>query len=520
MVAKTPRLLTPEQRDQLVRVPAELSERDLGRYYTFSPRDLEIIGRHRRPANRLGFAVHLGLLRFPGRTLADVTEVPERMVRYIAQQVGVDPVAFLAYGERENTVFEHLDELRRAFGYQNCGWPQLRALGRELMPLALESDRSLPLIEAAVERLRAQQIIAPGMTTLERLVWTVQRLAQRRVERWLLHPLTREQRARLDGLLSVDPELRTRTRLVWLREAPEIPSARSLRKVLDRLAYLRALAVPTPDQRLHPNRLRQLAQRCGQYAAQPLARFADDQRHVFLAACLPDLAASLTDQALDMLDKMLGELLRKGEKKQERHFQVNVRAHNANLVVLTAASDALLGARRDAVEPCTAVFEAVGGEPRLAATVESAKKLVRPLDLDARDLIQTQYAFMRGALLALYAALDVRAVRGTDSALEALDYVQRLDARGRRVTARRQRLGGEPLEAPLGHVTERWRRLVFDGANTSTPACTKLRHSRRSTTASAPATCTWSAAAATRPSRVTCSRRSAGPSSRRRDRRG
>ncbi len=331
------------------------------------------------------------------------------------------------------------------------------------MPLALESDRSLPLIEAAVERLRAQQIIAPGMTTLERLVWTVQRLAQRRVERWLLHPLTREQRARLDGLLSVDPELRTRTRLSWLREAPEIPSARSLRKVLDRLAYLRALAVPTPDQRLHPNRLRQLAQRCGQYAAQPLARFADDQRHVFLAACLPDLAASLTDQALDMLDKMLGELLRKGEKKQERHFQVNVRALNANLVVLTAASDALLGARRDGVEPCTAVFEAVGGEPRLAATVESAKKLVRPLDLDARDLIQTQYAFMRGALLALYAALDVRAVRGTDSALEALDYVQRLDARGRRVTARRQRLGGEPLEAPLGHVTERWRRLVFDG---------------------------------------------------------
>jgi hypothetical protein len=45
--------------------------------------------------------------------------------------------------ELENTVFEHLDELRRAFGYRNCGWSQLRALGRELIPLALESDRSL-----------------------------------------------------------------------------------------------------------------------------------------------------------------------------------------------------------------------------------------------------------------------------------------------------------------------------------------------------------------------------------------
>ena len=101
-------------------------------------------------------------------------------------------------------------------------------------------------LAAPVGRLRALQIIAPGITTLERLVWTMQRLAQRRVERLVLQPLTPEQPAHLDGLLQVDPELRTRTRLSWLREAPELPSAKSLRKVLDRLAYLRALDLPTP----------------------------------------------------------------------------------------------------------------------------------------------------------------------------------------------------------------------------------------------------------------------------------
>jgi hypothetical protein len=100
---------------------------------------------------------------------------------------GWDADVFEQYGERDNTVFEHLDELRREFGYQNCGWPQLHALGRELLSLALESDRSLPLIETAVERLRIQQIIAPGITTLERLVWTVQRLAQHRVEHLTVH---------------------------------------------------------------------------------------------------------------------------------------------------------------------------------------------------------------------------------------------------------------------------------------------------------------------------------------------
>src|SRR5947209_15611704 len=106
-----------------------------------------------------------------------------------------------------------------------------------------------------------------------------------------------------------------------------------------------------------------------------------------------------------MLDKILDELIRKGNKKQERHFQSNVRALNANLAVLTTASDALLVARRDGLEPFAAVFEAVGGEGQLAATVESAKKLIRPLDLDSRDLIQTQYAFVRGVLMALYEAI-------------------------------------------------------------------------------------------------------------------
>jgi hypothetical protein len=164
-----------------------------------------------------------------------------------------------------------------------------------------------------------------------------------------------------------------------------------------------------------------------------------------------------------MLDKILDELVRRGKKKQERHFQSNVRDLNANLAVLTTAGDALLIARRDGLDPFDAVFDAVGGESQLAATVESAKKLIRPLDLDSRDLIQAQYAFVRGALLALYAALEVRAVRGNDPALEALDYIQQLNARGRRVTARRARLGGDQVEVPVGHVTERWRRLVFEG---------------------------------------------------------
>ena len=120
--------------------------------------------------------------------------------------------------------------------------------------------------------------------------------------------------------------------------------------MLDRLDYLRALELSTPDARLHPNRLRQLARRRGQYPAEALTRFAPGQRYTFLAAYLPELTASMTDQALDRLDKLLGALLRTGERKQEHHFQVNARVLNANLTVLAIAGNAFLVARRDGLD--------------------------------------------------------------------------------------------------------------------------------------------------------------------------
>ena len=113
-----------------------------------------------------------------------------------------------------------------------------------------------------------------------------------------------------------------------------------------------------------------------------------------------------------MFDKMIGELLHKGERKQTLHLQHNARAYNANLCVLTTAMDAFLTAKQEGLDPYRTVFDAVP-EVTLAATVGRAKALVRPIDLDSLDLIEPKYARMRSALLALYAMLEVQAVRGS-----------------------------------------------------------------------------------------------------------
>jgi len=54
---KTPTLLTPAQRAQFVRIPDDLSDREIARFYTFSAPEIAVIKRRRRPANQLGFVM-------------------------------------------------------------------------------------------------------------------------------------------------------------------------------------------------------------------------------------------------------------------------------------------------------------------------------------------------------------------------------------------------------------------------------------------------------------------------------
>jgi TnpA family transposase len=459
---KIPTYLNPEQRYALTHIPPDLSDRDIARYYTFTEQERELINRRRRASNRLGFAVQLALLKFPGRTLMEVKEVPRPVLAAIAEQVDVPVSAFAGYGDRENTLYEHLDELRRECGFRSCGWREYLLVARSLLADAMESDRPLPLIEAALERLRSNGILAPNMIYVERLVWIVLKIAERRLVRTLTASLTLEQRSRLDSLLHAESSIGGATRLSWLRQPPGIASPKSIKRVVERLLYLRNLALPELPAALHQNRVLQLARKCSKYEAQPLLKLPRDRRHALLVTHLFELSQDLTDQALDQFDKLLGELLRKGERSQEKHLRVNARTMNHDLAILTKATEAFLVARTQGGDPVQALLDTVP-EAELAATVESAKQLLRPEDLDSLDLISTRYAPMRKSLLLLYQALDFQPFRRAEPSLQALNHVSLLAKQHRRVTAKEQRVGKVKVKAPLAHLTPRWRKHALKG---------------------------------------------------------
>ena len=58
-------LLSNASREALLRIPIEPDE--LARRYLFTPADHDLVRTRRRPEKRLGLAVHVSLLRFPGQ---------------------------------------------------------------------------------------------------------------------------------------------------------------------------------------------------------------------------------------------------------------------------------------------------------------------------------------------------------------------------------------------------------------------------------------------------------------------
>jgi hypothetical protein len=238
MTDTRPRILTDEQRLWLTTIPPDLSQKELVHYYTLSPDDIAFTQRHYKDENRLGIAVQLCGLRYPGRRLVDLLPIPEHVLAYIAEQLDIAPEAFTDYGQREATIYEHRNDIRQAYGYRNYNARDQLPLTRYLLPLAMESDEPVPLVQTALSYMCQQRIIAPGITTTESLVWRVQRIARRRVYHRLTQMLSPGQRLQLNGLVNAEDSEFSASVFGWLRAPVGKPSPDSIDHLLARLTYI------------------------------------------------------------------------------------------------------------------------------------------------------------------------------------------------------------------------------------------------------------------------------------------
>jgi len=443
-------LLTEEERRALLGIPLDADE--MVRCFTLSRADQELVAARRRDANRIGFAVQLALLRHPGIALAQVDQLVEPLVQWLARQLAIPAAPFAEYARRPQTMTDHAKLLATLLTLRPAMNADLPMMIEAAAQAAWSTERGHPIAAAVVAALRATGIILPPSSVIERAAIAGRARARRRATDALLIGLSDEQSAKLDALLTVDASLNM-TPFAWLKAMPVAPKTDHIRELLDRLRRVREIGLSgQPGGPIHDERLRQFVREGYASDAHQLGRYAARRRRAILVATIIDLEACLTDAVLDMADKLIGGLFAKARNATRRRYEASTGDVGRLMRLFHSTIEALAVAQKDDRDAFEVVDQTVGWAKllRVRGNVEALANLAGedPL-LRAADRWRTLRKFVPD----LIEALEFRAVREGDPMLAALKLLADLNRSGKREV---------PADAPMPFRKD-WRRLVMDG---------------------------------------------------------
>src|SRR5438270_1015846 len=300
---------------------------------------------------------------------------------------------------------------------------------------------------------RQRGIVVPSPRSLERFCVDLRHQARREIERRLTGGLLAEQRRRLDALTPRRAGT-GQSWLVWLRQIPEATKPAAMLGLIERLNHVRATGIsPTRGHRVHQGRLAQLAREAGRTTAQHIAGYERQRRHATLVAVTLDLIADLTDQAIDLFDRLVGTMFRKVEWRHARAFQADGRAINEKVRLYARVGAALIAAREVNQDPFDAITTVIPWD-RFRASVAEAEALARSEDFDPYQMLGEHYASVRRWTPAFLATFTFQGMPAAASLLRAIDMLRDMN------DAARPSL---PKSAPTGFIRERWARHVLPG---------------------------------------------------------
>jgi TnpA family transposase len=445
--------LTEAQIAALFDPPTE--QRELVRHYTLSATDLAMIRRCRGDHNRLGQALMLCYLRYPGRPLKAGERPPEALLSFVAEQIDVLPASFDAYVAAERNRQRHAAEIQDRLGLYPFGTRAANELASWLLPHAIEDDRLAHLAGLVMEECRQRRIVVPLPGTLERLCIGVRYQARREVQRRLTEGLSANQRHRLDALTQHRGES-GQSWLAWLRQMPEATKPLAMLGLIERLVHVRSVGIdPGRAHHVHQVRLAQLAREAGRTTVQHLTGYERPRRHAALVAVTLDLSAGLTDQTVDLFDRLIGTMFRKAEGKHARAFQADGRAINEKVRLYARVGTALIAARDSRQDAFDAIATVIPWD-RFRATVAEAEALARSEEFDAYQMLGEHYAGIRRWAPTFLDAFVFQSVPAAAPLMRAIDLLRSMN-----------RAAGHdlPKSAPTSFIRERWARHVLPGGD-------------------------------------------------------
>lgn len=443
-------ILSAQARTALFNLPTDPAA--IIKYYTLSEEDMALIRKRRRPENRLGFAVHMAYMRYPGRVLVPDEVPPEEMLGFISDQLGILPKTFQRYAQREETRWEHISELQSYLGMRSFRESDLRALSKVAVMEATGTEKGDAIVAAMLTWLQEKRILLPTTAVIERIALAARATARQHAYKTLTAGLGSSCKTALEALLVVQGERNT-SAFAWLRQWQEMPKPKNLTGILNRLDMIRKLGIePDREQRIHQARYMAIAREVAIMDAQHLSRQDEARRFASLIVFARETEARLTDAALAMADKMIGSVFRTAEKSYKDHLAERAKVLKKTSRTLLKLAKAVLTAHEAGDDTDRAIEKDIGWDT-LAEVVKAAETAIQSTRDDSMEDVLERHATIRKLAPLLLDHFTFCAAAPDDPLLVALKIMWEMHGSNRRSALLHNKMS-------VTFLQPKWKKLV------------------------------------------------------------
>lgn len=425
------RFLTEEYQARYGLYVGEPTALQLARYFHLDDRALQLVKKRRGDHNRLGFAVQLGTVRFLGTFLHNPLDVPFLVISYLAEQLNItDTNCLCHYLERVNTQWEHTQLIKESYGYQDfTAQPNHWRLVRWLYERAWVSAESPSvLFDITTAQLLENKILLPGVTAIAKLISSIRERVEQRLYFKLYKLPSLEQIKQLESLIIVT-ETSRKTLLDQWRTSPTRISSPALVNALKKMENIRAVEIGKLDiSRIPPIRIKLLAKSAFTIKAQAIARMSKVKRIAILFAFIYVLESTAIDDALDILESVIKDLLSSSEREGKKERLRTLKDLDAAALKLSRVGRIILDENCDDSQVREQVWDGITKE-QLTEVIVQVEKLARlPEDNYYQELL-TKWRSVRIFLPTLLRVVELDSSKAGKPIIAAWQFLQSLEGK-------------------------------------------------------------------------------------------
>ena len=445
------KILSSQEKESLFALPESIDQ--MIQLYTLSEFELSLIRQHSRGAsNRIGFAILICYMKFPGTILSAEQQPNQKILNYICEQLQLTPNLFTGYGEQVETRRDHILLLKKLLGFETFNISKhYRKVVQSLEGVALQSNQGIVLAKELVINLRREKLLLPPVEIIERICANAMTNADRSIYKSLTAALSEQQKQQLELLLSIRENSRL-TILGWLRQSPTASNARHLLEHIERLKIISDLQLPENiEKSVHQNRLLKLSKEGCQMTAQHLKDFETTRRYATLVAIILETKSTIIDEIINLHDHIMGKLFSRAKNQHQQRFHKSGKEINNKVILYWRIGEVLLEAKLTGEDPFSAIESIISWE-EFSQSIAEAQRLTQSESFDYIQLIGDSYSQIRRYAPALLEILQFKTTPALKEILDAVEILKGLNADNIRKV---------PSDALTGFIRKRWENLIF-----------------------------------------------------------